>query len=169
VLKSIIVAVAENGVIGKDNDLIWHLPEDMAFFKQTTKGHCVIMGRKNYESIPEKFRPLPGRTNIVISRNTAYNAPGCVLCSSLDEALKHAESTGETEAFIIGGGQIYKTALSENLVDRLYITHIHKAYEGDTFFPSMSADLWQKKALFSHPTDEKHEAGFTVFQYDKIA
>lgn len=125
------------------------------------------MGRKNYESIPEKFRPLPGRTNIVISRNKNYNAPDCVLCSSLEEALDSAQSQGETEVFIIGGGQIYNIALSENLVDRLYITHINKDYQGDTFFPSMSVDLWQKTTLFSHEADEKHEAGFTVVRYDK--
>lgn len=166
-IRSIIVAVAENGVIGKDNDLVWHLPRDMAFFKETTAGHCVIMGRKNYESIPEKYRPLPERTNIIVSSNLSYEAPGCEVFESLENALEFAKKRGETNAFIIGGGQVYDYALRNNLVDRLYITHIHKSFEGDTFFRLPVENNWNKKELFHYPQDEKHSAAFTVMQYDK--
>ena len=103
---SLIVAVAENGVIGKDNDLIWHLPKDMQFFKETTTGHHVIMGRKNFESIPHKYRPLPNRTNIVITKQSDYKAEGCIVVNSVEEALKVAKSNGDNEVFIIGGGGV---------------------------------------------------------------
>ena len=105
---SLIVAVAENGVIGKDNDLIWHLPKDMRFFKETTMGHHVIMGRKNFESIPHKYRPLPDRTNIVITRQSEYKAEGCIVVNSVETALEIAKNNGDIEHFIIGGGQIYR-------------------------------------------------------------
>ena len=121
---SLIVAVAKNGVIGKDNDLIWSLPKDMRFFKETTLGHYVIMGRKNYESIPERFRPLPNRTNVVITRQSDYQAEGCVVVNSLENALELAQHNGDDEPFIIGGGQIYKLALERNLVDKIYFRFI---------------------------------------------
>ena len=109
---ALIVAVAKNGVIGKDNDLIWNLPKDMRFFKESTLGHHVIMGRKNFESIPKRYRPLPNRTNVVISRQNNYQFEGCVIVNSLEAALKVAQHNGDKEPFIIGGGQIYKLALS---------------------------------------------------------
>ena len=137
---SLIVAVSENGVIGKDNDLIWHLPKDMKFFKDTTMGHHVIMGRKNFESIPHKFRPLPNRTNIIITRKSDYKAKGCVVVNSVEEALRVAKSNGDNESFIIGGGQIYKLVLEEDLVDRIYLTRIHHSFDGDTFFPELNSD-----------------------------
>src|ERR1035437_7885391 len=105
---SIIVAVAENNVIGKDNSLIWHLPADMKYFKEKTSGHCVITGRKNYESIPAKFRPLPNRTNIVITRQANFKALGATVVSSIEEAIEKAKQRGDTEIFIIGGAEIYK-------------------------------------------------------------
>src|SRR5688572_5703899 len=119
---SIIVAISENNVIGKDNSLIWHLPADMKFFKEKTTGHCIITGRKNYESIPEKFRPLPNRTNIVISRNFNYSSPGAEVVNSLEEAIEFAKAKKETEAFIIGGGQIFEETLAKNLASVLYVT-----------------------------------------------
>ena len=122
---SLIVAVAENGVIGKDNDLIWNLPKDMRFFKETTWGHHVIMGRKNFESIPERYRPLTNRTNIVITRQNNYKAEGCVVVNSLEAALEVAQYNSDNEPFIIGGGQIYKLALEGNLVDKIYFTEVH--------------------------------------------
>ena len=131
---SLIVAVAKNGVIGKDNDLIWSLPKDMRFFKETTLGHCVIMGRKNFESIPERFRPLPNRINVIITRQSDYQAEGCVVVNSLENALEIAQHNGDEEPFIIGGGQIYKLALDRNLVDKIYLTKVHYSFEGDTFF-----------------------------------
>ena len=110
---SIIVAVSKNGVIGKDNNLIWHLPKDIKFFKDTTMNHHVIMGRKNFESIPHKFRPLPNRTNIIITRQTNYSAKDCITVNSVEEALEIAKKDGDVEPFIIGGGEIYKIALEK--------------------------------------------------------
>ena len=108
---SIIVAAASNNAIGKDNDLLWHLPADMKHFKQLTSGHCILTGRKNFESIPEKFRPLPNRTNIIITRNKDLKVDTCHVFTSIQEGIDFAKSTGEQELFIIGGGEIYKQAL----------------------------------------------------------
>ena len=116
---SLIAAVADNGVIGKDNDLVWSLPDDMSFFKASTRGRHVIMGRKNYESIPHKYRPLPGRTNIILSRDSEYDASPAKLSPSLESALDTARNAGETNCFIIGGGQIYKIALELDVVDTM--------------------------------------------------
>jgi len=159
---SLIVAVSENGVIGKDNDLIWHLPKDMRFFKETTMGHHVIMGRKNFESIPHKYRPLPDRTNIVITRQTDYKAEGCVVVNSVEAALGIAKKKGDTEPFIIGGGQIYKLALEANLVDKIYLTKVHHTFDGDTFFPELNSD-WEEMEKIDHKADEKHK-----YNYDFI-
>ena len=127
---STIAAVASNGVIGKDNDLVWSLPLDMKFFMQTTKGHVVVTGRKNYESIPEKYRPLKGRTNIVVTRNANYVADGAHVVHSLKDALDLARQQGETECFVIGGGQIYRQALEAGWVDAQYITHVDANPDG---------------------------------------
>ena len=159
---SLIVAVAENGVIGKDNDLIWHLPKDMRFFKETTMGHHVIMGRKNFESIPHKYRPLPDRTNIVITRKSEYKAEGCIVVDSVEAALEIAKNNGDIEPFIIGGGQIYRIALEENLVDKIYLTKVHHSFEGDTFFPELSSD-WEEVNKTENKADEKHK-----YNYDFI-
>ena len=136
-IVSIIVAVSENNVIGKDNSLIWHLPADMKFFKEKTTGHCIITGRKNYESIPEKFRPLPNRTNIVITRQKNYIAPGAIVVGSLEEAFEKNLQIGADadEVFIIGGAEIFKQSM--HLVDKLYITRIHHNFDGDVFFPDI--------------------------------
>lgn len=163
---SLIVAVAENGVIGKDNDLIWHLPKDMRFFKETTTGHHVIMGRKNFESIPEKYRPLPNRTNVVITRQADYQATACVVVNSLEAALKIAEEKGDKEPFIIGGGQIYQQALEANLVDKIYLTKVHRSFDGDTFFHKLSSE-WKEIQRVDHPADEKHACAFSIFTLEK--
>ena len=163
---SLIVAVSENGVIGKDNDLIWHLPKDMKFFKETTKGHHVIMGRKNLESIPHKFRPLPNRVNVIITRKTDYKADGCIVVNSLEDALAVAKENGEKEPFIIGGGQIYKLALDKNLVDRIYITRINHSFKGDTYFPKITEE-WKEISKESYNTDEKHKYSFTISILEK--
>ena len=163
---SLIVAVAENGVIGKDNDLIWHLPKDMQFFKETTTGHHVIMGRKNFESIPHKYRPLPNRTNIVITRQSDYTAEGCVVVNSVEEALKVAKSNGENEAFIIGGGQIYRIALEKDLVDKIYITKVHHSFDGDTFLPELS-NKWREESKIINKADEKHAYDFDFITLEK--
>jgi dihydrofolate reductase len=163
---SLIVAVSQNGMIGKDNDLIWHLPKDMKFFKDTTLGHHVIMGRKNFESIPHKFRPLPNRTNIVITRQSDYKAEDSIVVNSVEESLKVAKSNGENEAFIIGGGQIYKLALEEDLVDRIYLTRIHHSFDGDTFFPELSSD-WEEIKREDCFKDDNHKYDYSFIVLEK--
>ena len=157
---SLIVAVSQNGMIGKDNDLIWHLPKDMKFFKDTTLGHHVIMGRKNFESIPHKFRPLPNRTNIVITRQSDYKAEDSIVVNSVEESLKVAKSNGENEAFIIGGGQIYKLALESNLIDRIYLTRIHHSFDGDTFFTELNSD-WEEIKREDCFKDDNHKYDYS--------
>ncbi len=139
----IIAAVASNGVIGKDNRLLWNIPEDMAHFKTLTSGQTVIMGRKTWESLPERFRPLPKRRNIVISRQPDYIAPGAEVTGSLEIALNSA-STAE-RVFIIGGEQIYRQATP--LADRLEITEVDLAPEGDAWFPEIAAVDWEKQPI----------------------
>jgi dihydrofolate reductase len=164
---SLIAAVAENYVIGKNNDLIWYLPKDLNFFKNTTKGHFVIMGRKNWLSIPEKYRPLPGRPNVVVTRQKDFKAEGCHVVHSIEEGLALAKAQGETEAFVIGGGQIYKAALESNLIDKMYITWVHKTYEGDTFFPQFDATAWNEVAREVNEADTRHEVRYDFTTYEK--
>ena len=162
---SLIAAVSQNGAIGKNNDLPWHLPDDMKFFMQTTKTHHVVMGRKNYESIPEKFRPLPNRTNIVVTRQSDYEAPNCVVVNSLEEALQVAEKNGEKEVFIIGGSEIYKQGFP--MTDRMYLTEIHATIVGDTFFPSYEPKEWKEISRVHHSADERHAYDFDFVVYEK--
>jgi dihydrofolate reductase len=136
----IIAAVARNQVIGKDNRLLWNIPEDMAHFKALTSGHTVVMGRKTWESLPPRFRPLPGRRNIVITRQPDYAAPGAELADSLENALKLASTA--TVVFIIGGEQIYRQAIA--VADRLEITEVDLEPEGDAWFPQIAAVDWEK-------------------------
>lgn len=161
---SIIVAVAQNNVIGKDNDLIWHLPADMKFFKEKTNGHCIITGRKNYESIPEKFRPLPNRTNIVITRQANYQAPGAIVVDSIEKAIEEAKATNDPEIFIIGGAEIYKQCL--RYANRIYLTQIHHSFEGDAFFPELNSNEWKETQRIKGPLDEKniHPHDYIIFE-----
>jgi dihydrofolate reductase len=145
----IIAAVARNRVIGKDNRLLWNIPEDMAHFKALTAGHTVVMGRKTWESLPPRFRPLPGRRNIVISRQADYTAPGAELADSLEDALKLASTQGPAAdsmvaatVFIIGGEQIYRQAMA--VADRLEITEVDLEPEGDAWFPEIGAVDWER-------------------------
>ncbi len=163
---SIIVAVSENNVIGKDNTLIWHLPADMKFFKEKTNGHCIITGRKNYESIPEKFRPLPNRTNIVITRQKEYAAPGAIVVNSIEEAIEKAKETGDAEIFIIGGGEIFKQSLK--YTDRVYLTKIHHSFEGDAFFPDLNPAEWKETQRIKGIVDEKNKFAHDYITLDKI-
>jgi dihydrofolate reductase len=165
---SAIVAVSTNGTIGRNGDLPWHLPADLRFFKHTTMGCPVIMGRRNWESIPPKYRPLSGRTNLVVSRNIEYRAPGASVHSSLEHALAHAQGTGAKECFVIGGGQIYQEAFRKNLIARLYLTRVHAHIEGDVTFSMPRAETWHSEVLHEHPKDEDHAHAFTVIRYDKI-
>lgn len=167
---SIIVAVASNGVIGRDNDLVWRLRDDMKFFSETTRGHVVITGRKNYESIPEKFRPLPHRTNIVVTRNTEYAAPGAQVVHSLQAALDAAEATGAAEAFVIGGGEIYRQALERGDVSRVLLTHVQAKPEGDTFFDLAAvATGWDRVPLGRFEADDRNEHAFEMIEYTRAA
>ena len=139
---SLIAALASNRAIGKDNALLWHLPGDMRHFRETTRGKPVIMGRKTWDSLPDVFRPLPGRRNIVISRQADFAAPGAELAASLEAALQLA-APAET-AFIIGGEQIYRQAM--DVADRLEITEVDLEPEGDAWFPVIDAGCWQETA-----------------------
>lgn len=164
---SIIVAKAQNNVIGKNNSLIWHLPADMKYFKEKTIGHCVITGRKNYESIPEKFRPLPDRTNIVVTRQKNYAAPGAIVVDSIENAIEKAKGISNKEIFIIGGSEIYKQTLQ--LADKLYITEIDHSFEGDAYFPEVDPTLWAKKSEIKCNKNEKNKYDYTFVEYEKNA
>ena len=165
-IVSLIAALSQNRVIGKNNDLPWHLPDDMKYFMQTTSGHHVIMGRKNYDSIPEKFRPLPNRTNIVVTRQKNFVAPNCIVVNSIEEGLAIARKNNETEAFIIGGSEIYNQGFA--MANRLYLTEIHATIEGDTYFPIFEKSQWKEVSRRHHLTDERHKFpfDFVVFERD---
>jgi dihydrofolate reductase len=162
---SLIAALTENRVIGKSNDLPWRLPDDMKYFMQTTSGHHVVMGRKNYESIPAKFRPLPNRANIVVTRQEGYDAPGCMVVNSIPVAIDIAIDNHEAEVFIIGGAEIYTQSLA--LANRLYLTEIHTSLEGDAFFPIFNIPEWIEVSRKHHPKDEKHKYAFDFVVYEK--
>ena len=159
---SLIAAVAQNRALGKDGQLLWHLPEDMRYFRETTRGKPVIMGRKTWESLPDVFRPLPGRRNIVISRNPAYDAPGATLAGSLEEAVRLAQD--DAEVFVIGGAEIYRQALP--LAQRLYLTEVARDFDADAFFPEFSASDWTEISRSA----AKYCAGldFTFAVYQRI-
>lgn len=143
---SLIYARAANGVIGKDGAMPWHLPEDLAHFKRLTQGHPVIMGRKTWDSLPARFRPLPGRANIVVTRQADWNEIGAQRASSLREALSMAEQT-DSEAWIIGGAQIYAQALP--LASRVEVTEIGRDFDGDAHAPQLGPE-WQEVARSRH-------------------
>jgi len=153
---SLIAAVSENSVIGKNNQLVWDLPIDTRFFMKTTEGHCVLTGRRNYESIPEKFRPLKNRTNIVVTRVTDYpsDKPGLVVVNTIKEGIDYARNAGEKELFIIGGGQIYTQTIE--LSDYLYLTEIKGQFEGDTYFPAFDRGKFEETSRIIHKPDQRH-------------
>ena len=157
---SIIVAVSDNGVIGNDNKLIWHLPLDLEHFKSMTYDHHVIMGRKTYDSIG---KPLPNRTNIVISRQAGLEIEGCRVAGSLDEALSMVED--DDNPFICGGAAIYKEAL--NIADNMYLTRVHASFEGDTRFPEFDETVWVEKNRLNVEPDSKNKYAFTIFTYER--
>ncbi len=144
---SLIAALASNGVIGRDGGLPWHISEDLKYFKRLTMGKPVVMGHKTYESIG---KPLPGRNNIVVTRNPELELEGATVVHGLDEALAVAASLGAEETFVIGGAELYKLALPK--VDRMYLTYVHQNFEGDTFFPEFDPDDW---------TELEHEDHFS--------
>ena len=165
-IVSAIAALSRNKVIGKNNDLPWRLPDDMKFFMETTKGHHVIMGRKNYDSLHDKYKPLPQRTNIVITRQHNFQAPGCVVLNAVEPGLEIARNNGETECFIIGGAEIYKLAMP--YTTRLYLTEIDAEIEGDTWFPDIAKEDWQEVSRKRHPADDRHKYTFDIVVYDRI-
>lgn len=150
-IVSLVLAVSENGVIGKNNRLPWRLPADMRFFRQLTTGHTVIMGRKTFDSIG---KPLKNRRNVVVSRNKELEIEGCEVLHSLGDALKSA--IGEREVFIIGGETIYRKALELNIVDKIYLTKVHDDFEGDTFFNLPGEKDWVTESSERHAADEKN-------------
>jgi len=158
-----IVAVARNGVIGKDNALPWRFPADLAFFKNTTLGHHLILGRKNYQSIG---RPLPNRVNLVLSRDPSFVAPGCSVFPSLEAAIAFADAAGESECFVAGGAEIYRMAMP--LVTRLYLTRIEQDYEGDVFLPDLGSG-WTEVWREAHQADEKNPHPFTFLRYERTS
>jgi dihydrofolate reductase len=164
---NLIVAASENNVIGVKNDLPWNLPKDMNFFKTKTSGHCVIMGRKNYLSIPEKFRPLPNRTNIILTKNTNFKAEKCEIFNSLEKALNYCKEIGDENPFIIGGGQLYKFAIENKIVDIIYLTRIHANIDGDTFFPKLNLNEWEIISEKFNKKDSRHKFDYTFLKFIK--
>lgn len=164
-IVSLIAALTKNRVIGRNNDLPWHLPDDMKYFMQTTKGHHVIMGRKNYDSIPEKFRPLPNRTNIVVTRQKELVAPNCTVVHLLQDALDIAQHAGEEEVFIIGGSAIYQLGMP--FAQRLYLTEIDAELPGDTYFPRIDQSQWVQVSRKPHAADARHAYAFEFVIYER--
>jgi len=160
-MLTIIAAASENNALGKDNQLLWHLPEDFKRFKTLTSGHYIIMGRKTFESFP---KPLPNRTHLIITRQPDYQAPeGCIVVSSLEKAMELCPAN--EEAFVIGGGEIYQQAL--DVVDKIDVTRVHTTLDADTFFPEIDTTQWKLVFEEFHPKDEKHEFDFTFLTYVK--
>jgi dihydrofolate reductase len=159
-MVSIIVAIAQNGTIGDKNSLLWHIKEDMRFFRTTTSGHPVIMGRKTFESLGSKS--LPKRTNIVITR-ADREFEGALTAHSLEEAIRMAGD--DEEIFIMGGAQIYREALA--VADRMYITHVERDYEGDTAFPEIDYSQWRLVDVVRHERGEEYESPFEFRTYDR--
>lgn len=160
---SIIAAMAENYVIGKDNKLPWRLPADLQNFRKLTLGHHVVMGRKTYESIG---KPLRKRTNIIISHNPTYHAEGCWVVGSIEEALTTACRRGENEVFFIGGAEIYRQVLP--ITEKMYLTFIHHSFEGDTSFPAFDPQEWQTAEWKHNHRDEENEHSYTFFTLERV-
>lgn len=165
-MVKLIVAIAENNAIGKDNDLLWHLPADMKFFTETTKGHVVIMGRRNWDSIPTKYQPLPNRENVIITRNSDYTNDQAKVFNDLKSAIDFYKNDVR-DTFVIGGGQIYRLALEEDLVEEMLITIVHHEFEADTFFPDIDEEKWEAQLLAEHEADDKNEFAFDIYRFIK--
>ena len=151
---TVLAAVAENNALGKENQLLWHLPDDFKRFKTLTSGHFIIMGRKTFESFP---KPLPNRTHVIISRQANYQPEGCIVVNSLEQAIEACPKT--EEVFIIGGGEIYRQSIA--VADKLDLTKVHASFEADTLFPEIDLSQWQLVFEEHHPKDERHDYAFT--------
>lgn len=160
---SLIVAVSENGVIGRDGGLPWHVPRDLKHFKSTTMGHHLIIGRRTWDEVG---KPLPGRTMVVVTRSRHFEAEGATVVHSLEDALEVARD--DDEPFIGGGAYIYRLALARDVVDQLYITRIHTEIEGDTFLPEIDFDSWELVSEEYHEADEKNEQACSFLIYKRL-
>ena len=158
---SIIVAIAENSAIGKNNDLLWHIPDDLKRFKKLTTGHTIVMGKNTYLSLP--IKPLPNRKNIVISDDKSDSFEGCEMAYSIEEAINKFDQ--DQENFIIGGGMIYQSFVS--LADKLYITKVHRSFEADTFFPEIDLKEWKLISEENNRQDEPIPLGFSYLIYQR--
>lgn len=159
---SAIAAMSENRVIGNNNQLPWHLPADFKHFKALTTGHPIIMGRKTFASIG---KPLPNRTNIIITRDKNFHAAECIVVNSLDAAIEAAQKENTDEVFIIGGAEIYKQSLP--LLNRLYLTIIHREFAGDTFFPELDPKIWHEAERVTHDPDEKNQYNYSFVRLER--
>ena len=157
-----VVALSENRVIGQDNGLPWHLPADLKHFKAVTAGHPVIMGRKTFVSMGDK--PLKGRTNIIVTRQKDYEAEGCIVVHSLDEALAKAKEHDE-QVFVIGGSEIFKQAMP--VVDTMFLTVVHAELEGDVYFPEVNWEEWEEVERERHEADERHRYAFSFVKMEQ--
>ncbi|GGG33259.1 dihydrofolate reductase [Bizionia arctica] len=158
---TLIVAAGENEAIGKDNQLIWHLSDDLKRFKELTNGHHIIMGRKTFESFP---KPLPNRTHIVISRQANYQVPsGVIVVHNIEDAFDAAKS--DKQPFVIGGGEIYKQAVP--FAGKIELTRVHENFDADTFFPKIDSTMWKEISKTNHAKDEKHEYAFSFLTYER--
>ena len=158
-MLTIIAAASENNALGKDNQLVWHLPDDFKRFKSLTSGHYIVMGRKTFESFP---KPLPNRTHVIITRQNDYEVPeGCLVASSLEHAIDLCPKN--EEVFIIGGGEIYKQSIE--IADKIDLTRVHTTIEADTFFPEIDTNHWKLVFEEFHTKDDKHEYDFTFLTY----
>ena len=163
---ALIAAMSKNRVIGINNDLPWHLPDDMKYFMETTKNHVVIMGRKNFDSLPPKFKPLPNRTNVILTRQNGYAVEDCIVFHDIKEAYAYAADKGENQLFVIGGGQIYEMAMKD--ADVIFLTEINAEIEnGEVFFPKMG-DEWEEESREHHPKDDRHIYSFDFVKYRKV-
>jgi dihydrofolate reductase len=158
---SILVAVSKNHVIGKENKLPWHLPADLKYFKRTTLGHHIVMGRSTFESIG---KPLPGRTNVIITRQEHYQAPGCVVVGDIKKAFEFCRTQGEEECFVVGGGDIIRQTLL--WADRIYLTCIDAEFEGDTFFSPLNEDDWQLVKDEPYEADDQNSYPYRFQVYE---
>ena len=159
---ALVVAASTNNVIGKNNHLVWNLPNDLKFFKNTTWGFPVIMGRKTFEEVNQ---PLPGRTNIVITRQPGWHADGAITTASLEEAIQKARETNAKQIFIIGGGEIYKQSM--HLANIIYITRVHAVVDGDAFFPVIDENEWSLVSNKDFPVDDKHAYAYSFQVWKK--
>jgi dihydrofolate reductase len=156
----LIAAAANNNALGKNNDLLWHLPDDFKRFKTLTSGHYIIMGRKTFESFP---KPLPNRTHIIITRQKNYKVENCIVVSSLKKAIDACPNN--EDIYIIGGGEIYKQSI--DMADKIELTRVHENFEADTFFPEINLENWNLTFEDYHPKDEKHKYDFTFQTFVK--